>query len=54
MGDMVLKNIACPECGNTVSATIDSDEEIVTLEASYRDYSVDCGNCGHTLRIGTE
>jgi hypothetical protein len=47
---MALKNVACPECGNDISFTIDSDEEIVDIKYGHWGESQKCGNCD--TRIG--
>lgn len=49
---MVLKNVACPECGNMVSFTISEDKEITDIKTgTYYTTREDCGNCGETVGI---
>ncbi len=50
---MVLKNVACPECGNAVSFTIESIEEVSSIWSGpgIADYDEHCGNCGEKVHI---
>jgi ribosomal protein S27AE len=51
---MVLKNVMCPDCGQQVSFTIESGEEITDIKITTigsKDYREECPECGSYVNL---